>query len=183
GDLHRLYYWTFPFAADARVKAEGSAAAAAPAAAATAAAATAATAAAAAAEAANKAAARPSASPSPAGIRRRNKYTKTEENFEPISRWWEKDLSQLENNVVQWQYLEHHGLMFSPPYEPHGVCIRYKGETVSLPPEAEEVANFWCGVLESDYATKIRFVRNFWRAFLSKLPEDHLIKKDPKHTQ
>ena len=40
-----------------------------------------------------------------------------------------------------------------------------------------------CGVLESDYATKIRFVRNFWRAFLSKLPSDHLIKQDSKHTQ
>ncbi|CDJ49277.1 DNA topoisomerase I, putative [Eimeria brunetti] len=126
---------------------------------------------------------RPSASPSPGLPRRRNKYTKTEENFEPISRWWEKDLSQLENNLVQWQYLEHNGLIFAPPYEPHGVCIDYKGQTVSLPPEAEEVANFWCGVLESDYASKIRFVRNFWRAFLSKLPSDHLIKQDPKHTQ
>ena len=37
--------------------------------------------------------------------------------------------------------------------------------------------------MESDYATKIRFVRNFWRAFLSKLPADHLIKQDPKYTQ
>ncbi|XP_026190790.1 DNA topoisomerase 1 [Cyclospora cayetanensis] len=124
---------------------------------------------------------RPSASPSPVGARRRNKYTKTEENFEPISRWWEKDLSQLENNVVQWQYLEHNGMIFAPPYEPHGIGIKYKGQEVSLPPEAEEVANFWCGVLESDYATKMRFVKNFWRAFLSKLPADHLIKQDPKH--
>ncbi|OEH78013.1 DNA topoisomerase i [Cyclospora cayetanensis] len=86
---------------------------------------------------------RPSASPSPVGARRRNKYTKTEENFEPISRWWEKDLSQLENNVVQWQYLEHNGMIFAPPYEPHGIGIKYKGQEVSLPPEAEEVANFW----------------------------------------
>lgn len=38
-------------------------------------------------------------------------------------------------------------------------------------------------MLESDYATKIRFVRNFWRAFLSKLPADHPIKKDPQHSQ
>ncbi|KAL8449111.1 hypothetical protein Emed_003262 [Eimeria media] len=122
-------------------------------------------------------------SQSPAGARRRtNKYIKTEENFEPICRWWERDLSQIENNVVQWQYLEHNGLVFAPPYEPHGIKVKYKGQEVSLPPAAEEVANFWCGILESDYATKIRFVRNFWRAFLSKLPADHLIKADPKHT-
>ncbi|KAL8451964.1 hypothetical protein Emag_002536 [Eimeria magna] len=83
-------------------------------------------------------------SQSPAVARRRtNKFIKTEENFEPICRWWERDLSQIENNVVQ------------------GLCR--------------------CGILESDYATKIRFVRNFWRAFLSKLPADHLIKADPKH--
>ncbi|KAL8440301.1 hypothetical protein Efla_007191 [Eimeria flavescens] len=124
---------------------------------------------------------RPSSSQSPAGGRRRtNKFIKTEENFEPICRWWERDLSQIENNV--WQYLEHNGLVFAPPYQPHGISIKYKGEEVSLPPAAEEVANFWCGILESDYASKIRFVRNFWRAFLSKLPADHPIKADPKHT-
>ncbi|KAL8271724.1 hypothetical protein Esti_004319 [Eimeria stiedai] len=122
----------------------------------------------------------PPSSQSPVGARRRtNKYIKTEENFEPICRWWERDLSQIENNV--WQYLEHNGLVFAPPYEPHGIAVKYKGQEVSLPPAAEEVANFWCGILESDYATKIRFVRNFWRAFLSKLPPDHLIKADPKH--
>lgn len=45
--------------------------------------------------------------------------------------------------VLQWQYMEHNGLMFAPPYEPHGVKIKYKGEEIVLPPEAEEVANFW----------------------------------------
>lgn len=33
--------------------------------------------------------------------------------------------------------------MFAPPYEPHGISITYKNVEMKLPPEAEEVANYW----------------------------------------
>ncbi|EPR61868.1 putative DNA topoisomerase I [Toxoplasma gondii GT1] len=120
--------------------------------------------------------ARPAGLSSPVPKKRVNKYVKTEENFEPINRWWERTEAEIEREQEkQWSYLEHNGLMFAPPYEPHGKQITYHGKPVSLPPEAEEVANYWCGVLESDYATKPRFVENFWKAFLRNLPKDHPI--------
>lgn len=37
-----------------------------------------------------------------------------------------------------------------------------------------------CGVLESDYATKPRFIENFWKAFLRTLPKDHIIVEDDR---
>ncbi|PFH35822.1 putative DNA topoisomerase I [Besnoitia besnoiti] len=126
--------------------------------------------------------ARLAGSVSPAPKKKLNKYVKTEENFEPINRWWERTEAEIEREQEkQWSYLEHNGLMFAPPYEPHGIAVKYKGETVALPPDAEEVANFWCGVLESDYATKTRFIENFWKAFLRKLPRNHPILRDEGH--
>ncbi|PHJ23809.1 dna topoisomerase i [Cystoisospora suis] len=112
---------------------------------------------------------------------KKNRFVKTEENFEPINRWWERSEAEIEREQEkQWTYLEHNGLMFAPPYEPHGISIMYKNVEMKLPPEAEEVANYWCGVLESDYATKPRFIENFWKAFLRTLPKDHIIVEDDR---
>ena len=94
--------------------------------------------------------------------------------FEPINCWWEKELN---HNTTQWNYLEHHGLMFTPPYEPQNLHIIYRDQKILLPPSAEEVATFWCVALDSSYGEKHRFIQNFWAAFMSKLPEQHILKK------
>eukprot|EP00922_Rhytidocystis_sp_ex-Travisia-forbesii_P025239 GHVS01037057.1.p1 GENE.GHVS01037057.1~~GHVS01037057.1.p1 ORF type:complete len:607 (+),score=116.47 GHVS01037057.1:219-2039(+) len=104
---------------------------------------------------------------------KRKRLVKTEENFEPINRWWEKEDHDTNE---QWHYMEHYGLMFFPPYVPHGVKMKYMGKAVDLPGESEEISNFWCGVLESDYSKKKVFVDNFWTAFQNSLPAGHIVK-------
>ncbi|XP_022866226.1 DNA topoisomerase 1 alpha-like, partial [Olea europaea var. sylvestris] len=39
----------------------------------------------------------------------------------------------------KWTTLIHNGVIFPPPYQPHGVKILYKGKPVDLTPEQEEV--------------------------------------------
>lgn len=39
----------------------------------------------------------------------------------------------------KWTTLVHNGVIFPPPYQPHGVKILYKGKPVDLTPEQEEV--------------------------------------------
>lgn len=62
--------------------------------------------------------------------------------------------------------------MFQSGYSPHGVPLIYDGEEIALNPQAEEVANFWCAALGSDYPGKPKFMENFWAAFLCTFPED-----------
>ncbi|CEM35573.1 unnamed protein product [Vitrella brassicaformis CCMP3155] len=109
---------------------------------------------------------------------------KTEADFEPLNCWWEKEnlgaSKGVKDTTKQWDYLEHHGVIFTPQYEPHGVKIRYDGEPMALPPDAEEVANFWAQQLDGDRVGKEKFRTNFWKAFKSKLPKDHPIKSIDK---
>lgn len=49
----------------------------------------------------------------------------------------------------KWTTLVHNGVIFPPPYKPHGVKILYKGKPVDLTPEQEEVLSLsltpgWC---------------------------------------
>lgn len=39
----------------------------------------------------------------------------------------------------KWTTLVHNGVIFPPPYQPHGIKILYKGQPVDLTPEQEEV--------------------------------------------
>jgi DNA topoisomerase-1 len=39
----------------------------------------------------------------------------------------------------KWTTLVHNGVIFPPPYKPHGVKILYKGKPIDLTPEQEEV--------------------------------------------
>lgn len=41
----------------------------------------------------------------------------------------------------KWTTLVHNGVIFPPPYKPHGVKMLYKGQPVDLTPEQEEVAS------------------------------------------
>ncbi|CAN4109951.1 unnamed protein product [Withania somnifera] len=71
----------------------------------------------------------------------------------------------------KWTTLEHSGVIFPPPYKPHGVKILYKGKPVDLTPEQEEVATMYAVMLDTDYMNKQQFRVNFmndWRKILGK---------------
>ncbi|KAK6151833.1 hypothetical protein DH2020_014468 [Rehmannia glutinosa] len=75
----------------------------------------------------------------------------------------------------KWTTLVHNGVIFPPPYKPHGVKILYKGKHVNLTPEQEEVATIYAVMLDTDYMSKPQFKENFmtdWRKILGK---NHII--------
>ncbi|XP_064992062.1 DNA topoisomerase 1 isoform X2 [Musa acuminata AAA Group] len=77
----------------------------------------------------------------------------------------------------KWTTLEHNGVIFPPPYKPHGVKMLYNGQPVDLTPEQEEVATMFAVMKDTEYATKKQFIENFmydWRQILGK---NHIIKK------
>ncbi|KAJ4969452.1 hypothetical protein NE237_016153 [Protea cynaroides] len=77
----------------------------------------------------------------------------------------------------KWTSLVHNGVIFPPPYKPHGVKMLYNGQPVDLTPEQEEVATMFAVMKDTDYASKPRFLENFmndWRQILGK---NHIIKK------
>ncbi|GAW81450.1 topoisomerase I [Plasmodium gonderi] len=100
---------------------------------------------------------------------------KSEENFEPINRWWEKIDDQTD---AQWHYLEHRGLIFPPPYVQHNIPIFYKSIKIELNEKAEELATYWCSVIGSDYCTKEKFILNFFRTFICTLEKDNIIRQE-----
>ncbi|CAL5396102.1 unnamed protein product [Camellia sinensis] len=77
----------------------------------------------------------------------------------------------------KWTTLVHNGVIFPPPYKPHGVKMLYKGKPVDLTPEQEEVATMYAVMLDTDYMNKATFKENFmndWRKILGK---NHVIQK------
>ncbi|GFZ07391.1 DNA topoisomerase 1 beta [Actinidia rufa] len=77
----------------------------------------------------------------------------------------------------KWTTLVHNGVIFPPPYKPHGVKMLYKGKPVDLTPEQEEVATMFAVMLDTDYMNKPKFKENFindWRKILGK---NHVIQK------
>uniref|UniRef100_A0A5B7AKK9 DNA topoisomerase I n=1 Tax=Davidia involucrata TaxID=16924 RepID=A0A5B7AKK9_DAVIN len=77
----------------------------------------------------------------------------------------------------KWTTLVHNGVIFPPPYKPHGVKMLYKGQPVNLTPEQEEVATMFAVMLDTDYMNKPKFKENFmndWRKILGK---NHVIQK------
>ncbi|CAK9163879.1 unnamed protein product [Ilex paraguariensis] len=76
----------------------------------------------------------------------------------------------------KWTTLIHNGVIFPPPYKPHGVKMLYKGQQVDLTPEQEEVATMFAVMLDTDYMSKPKFKGNFmadWRKILGK---NHIIR-------
>ncbi|OAY76967.1 DNA topoisomerase 1 alpha-like isoform X1 [Ananas comosus] len=77
----------------------------------------------------------------------------------------------------KWTTLEHNGVIFPPPYAPHGVKMLYNGQPVDLTPEQEEVATMFAVMKDTDYATKPKFIENFWNDWRQILGKNHVIKK------
>ncbi|XP_010913963.1 DNA topoisomerase 1 beta isoform X1 [Elaeis guineensis] len=77
----------------------------------------------------------------------------------------------------KWTTLEHNGVIFPPAYQPHGVKMLYNGQPVDLTPEQEEVATMFAVMKDTDYATKPKFIENFWNDWKQILGKSHVIKK------
>jgi len=109
-----------------------------------------------------------------APVRETKVLVKTEDDYEPVNRWWEKEDGALsgKRGAKKWDTFEHHGLLFAPDYESHGTPMKYDGKEIKLPVDAEEVATYWTSVKGTDYETKEVFIKNFFEAFTSKLPAD-----------
>merc|ERR1712060_793129 len=59
---------------------------------------------------------------------------KTEDDYEPVNRWWEREDGALsgKRGAKKWDHFEHHGLLYAPDYEPHGIVIKYEGKKVEM---------------------------------------------------
>ncbi|CAJ2674474.1 DNA topoisomerase 1 alpha-like isoform X1 [Trifolium pratense] len=75
----------------------------------------------------------------------------------------------------KWTTLVHNGVIFPPPYKPHGVKILYKGKPVTLTPEQEEVATMFAVMRDTEYMQKEIFKCNFWSDWQKLLGQNHVI--------
>ncbi|XP_057540485.1 DNA topoisomerase 1 alpha-like [Amaranthus tricolor] len=75
----------------------------------------------------------------------------------------------------KWTTLVHNGVIFPPPYQPHGVKMLYNGKPVDLTPEQEEVATMYAVMLETDYVKKEKFSENFFGDWKKILGKNHVI--------
>lgn len=80
--------------------------------------------------------------------------------------WWNDPMKSDGTN--KWETLQHNGVVFPPPYEPlpKNVKMKYDGKAVTLHPEAEEVASFFGGMLNSTHNVENpTFQKNFFNDF------------------
>ena len=94
------------------------------------------------------------------------------EEQEEEYRWWEDPAKG--DGTIKWTTLEHGGVVFPPPYEPlpKNVRMRYDGIPITMAPEAEEVAGFFGGMLNSTLNVENpTFQKNFFHDFTAVLKE------------
>ncbi|GMH08897.1 hypothetical protein Nepgr_010737 [Nepenthes gracilis] len=75
----------------------------------------------------------------------------------------------------KWTTLVHSGVIFPPPYKPHGIKMLYDGRPVDLTPVQEEVATMYAVMLETDYVQKSKFNENFFNDWKKILGKNHII--------
>ena len=88
------------------------------------------------------------------------------EEGEEEYRWWEDPTKG--DGTKKWSTLQHQGVVFPPPYEPlpKNVKLKYDGVPVILHPDAEEVAGFFGGMLNSTHNVENpTFQKNFMHDF------------------
>src|SRR5438034_2704978 len=71
---------------------------------------------------------------------------------------------------MKWKQLVHNGVAFPPRYSPKGLHIIINGETVSLSPDAEELAYAWGKKRTTPYVQDPVFQTNFLSDFSKLLP-------------
>jgi DNA topoisomerase-1 len=77
-----------------------------------------------------------------------------------LSQYWVK--SQVGGRGYKWKTLQHNGVMFPPEYVPHEIPIIYNGESIILPPLAEEYATLYAKYIDTEYIKNPDFNKNFW---------------------
>lgn len=87
------------------------------------------------------------------------------------------DLEDVGDDDIKWTTLEHHGIRFMPPYEPHGIPIIHKNSKIVLDPEEEEIANFWAQAYDTDFGLKDTVKDNFEEHFVKAMNPSHGIQK------
>eukprot|EP01119_Soliformovum_irregulare_P004412 TRINITY_DN1540_c0_g1_i1.p1 TRINITY_DN1540_c0_g1~~TRINITY_DN1540_c0_g1_i1.p1 ORF type:complete len:814 (-),score=300.27 TRINITY_DN1540_c0_g1_i1:2235-4676(-) len=105
----------------------------------------------------------------------KRKVKKEEEERE--DKYWEKEANE---DGTKWTTLVHQGVLFPPPYKPHGIKMLYEGKPVELSPAAEEAATLFSQYLETNHMQKPQFSKNFFKEFLEILNEGKE-KKAKKH--
>ncbi|XP_010449383.1 PREDICTED: DNA topoisomerase 1 alpha-like isoform X3 [Camelina sativa] len=88
-----------------------------------------------------------------------------------------KSLPSSGDGQRKWTTLVHNGVIFPPPYKPHGIKILYKGKPVDLTIEQEEVATMFAVMRETEYYDKPQFRENFWNDWRILLGKKHVIQK------
>lgn len=130
------------------------------------------------------------AAPAKKGKAKTKVETKTEQDEEAQDeeeeyRWWEDPTKG--DGTKKWNTLEHNGVVFPPEYQPlpKHVKLIYDGTPVTLHPEAEEVATFFGGMLNSTHNVENpTFVKNFFEDFTAILKKTgHGKDKDGKTVQ
>lgn len=93
-------------------------------------------------------------------------------------KWWEY---QHTDDDIYWTTLQHNGVIFQPPYQPHGVPLYYNGKPVKLTPEQEEIATLYAMVgedaiqLREEESAKI-FKTNFFSYFKEEMGAGSVVK-------
>ena len=68
--------------------------------------------------------------------------------------------------MAKWRTLVHNGVALPPPYQPKGLSIKIRGETVMLDPIQEEMAYAWALKKDTPYVKDPVFCNNFLQDFL-----------------
>src|SRR5713101_6237700 len=71
---------------------------------------------------------------------------------------------------MKWKELRHNGVAFPPAYEPKGLQIKIRGETVRISPDAEEMTYAWGKKRTTPYVQDPVVQTNFLSDFLKVLP-------------
>ena len=81
---------------------------------------------------------------------------------------------EKKDTEVKWNFLEHKGPLFAPPYErlPGNVKFFYDGNPMELAETTEEVATFYARMLDHDYTSREVFNNNFWQDWRQIMTED-----------
>lgn len=66
---------------------------------------------------------------------------------------------------IKWKTLRHAGVLFPPPYVPHGIPIRVQGESIVLDAASEEIATLYAKLLGTDYVQDAVLNKNFWKGW------------------
>ena len=116
---------------------------------------------------------------SPLSVKKDNKKFKTKTKKTMKSSQFSKSLRVPPGSGggKKWSTLEHNGVIFPPPYNPHGVKMLYNGQPVELTPEEEEVATMFAVMKDTEYAAKKTFIDNFFGDWKKILGKNHIIKK------